>query len=161
MITAKHIMSRRVVVVPENMGIRELANLLSDTMITGAPVVDEQGRLVGMVSSMDVVRYFGHEEKSIKSEIATIPAFDVREWDDEVDFQELRQFHVEDYEEPAWVSDIMTPVVFEVAEDAPLSEIAAMMVRGRIHRVVVTQDGRISGIVSSLDVLKAVAAGVE
>jgi len=159
MFTAKDIMSRKVVVVPENMGIRELANLLTENMITGAPVIDEQGRLVGVVSAMDIVRYFSHEDKNIESDRHTQPAFDLREWADGVDFEELKHFHVEDYDEPTWVSEIMTPVVFEVNEDTPLTEIAAMMVRGRIHRVIVTRNRRVAGIVTSLDVLKVVAGG--
>lgn len=161
MLTVKDIMNRDVVVVPENMGIRELANMLAEKMISGAPVVDEAGRVVGVVSVMDIVRFFGHENKNIQSDARTHPEFYVRGWDEFLDGDEWRQFHVEEYEEPAWVSDIMTPVVFEVKEDAALSEVAAMMVRGRIHRVIVTRQRRVVGIVSTLDVLKGVAGVVE
>ena len=55
----------------------------------------------------------------------------------------------------------MTPIVYEVGEDAPLSEIAEMMVKGQIHRVIVTNKGRVSGVVSSLDVLKAAAESLD
>jgi len=134
---------------------------LTDKMISGAPVVDDQGSLVGVVSAMDIVRYFGHEEKGLTSDFNTHPEFYLRGWDEVVDGDEMRQFHIEEYDEPAWVSEIMTPVVFEVSEDATLAEIAAMMVRGRIHRVIVTRDRRVVGIVTSLDMLKAVAGVVE
>ncbi len=157
MVTAKEIMSRDVVVVPENMGVRELANLLTEKMISGAPVVDERGSLVGVVSAMDIVRYFSNEEKDIQGDLQSRPEFYLREWDDLVGSDELKQFHVEEYAEPAWVSEIMTPVVFEVNEDTPVADIAAMMARGRIHRVIVTRRRRVVGIVSSLDILKSVA----
>jgi CBS domain-containing protein len=156
-ITARQIMNRDVVVVPENMGVRELANLLTEKMITGAPVVDAEGRLVGVVSSMDIVRYFSQENKDIRNSHNEHPEFYLRGWSDMIDTDEIGTFHVEEYSEPAWVSEIMTPTVFEVNEETPLTEIAAMMVRGRIHRVIVTNERRVVGIVSSLDVLRAVS----
>jgi CBS domain-containing protein len=47
----------------------------------------------------------------------------------------------------------MTPVVFEVPHEARVDEVADMMTSGRIHRVVVTSGGRVSGIVSALDLV--------
>jgi CBS domain-containing protein len=66
--------------------------------------------------------------------------------------EEASTFHIEQ-ESQAKVRDIMTPMVFAVAEDASVQEAADMMVKGRIHRLIVTRDSRIAGIVTALDLL--------
>ena len=53
----------------------------------------------------------------------------------------------------------MTPVAFSVGPDDSLKELAEFLVRGRIHRAVVVEGDRLRGIVSSADVLRAVADG--
>jgi len=57
------------------------------------------------------------------------------------------------------VADIMTPVAFSVAPSDTVAELAGFLVRGRIHRALVLQNDRLLGIVTSGDVLRAVAAG--
>jgi CBS domain-containing protein len=54
------------------------------------------------------------------------------------------------------VGDIMTPLVFSVAEDATVQEVAAAMITGRIHRVFVTRAGALVGIISAMDLLPLV-----
>lgn len=54
-------------------------------------------------------------------------------------------------------ADVMTPWAVSVEEDAPLAELAAQMVRKRIHRILITREGRLVGIVTSLDLLRAYA----
>ena len=51
------------------------------------------------------------------------------------------------------VKDIMTPTVFSVGEDATVAEIASVMLRGHLHRLLVTRDERPVGIVSTSDLL--------
>ena len=57
----------------------------------------------------------------------------------------------------ATVADIMTPVSFTVEPATPVSSLASFLLRGRIHRAVVTEGGRCVGIVTTTDVLRAVA----
>jgi CBS domain-containing protein len=57
------------------------------------------------------------------------------------------------------VTDIMTPVSFSVEPDTPLDELCQFLVRGRIHRAIVRRGEELVGIVTSADVLKAVADG--
>jgi CBS domain-containing protein len=54
------------------------------------------------------------------------------------------------------VSDIMTPMIFRVDRDTSLQEIAETMLKGRIHRVFVTEDDRLTGIVTALDMLQVI-----
>jgi CBS domain-containing protein len=80
------------------------------------------------------------------------PARDVRDWEDQVNREDLRALHVE--EGDVLVRDIMTPAVYSVREDASVEAMARTMVSGRIHRLFVTRQRRIVGIVTSLDLLK-------
>ena len=57
----------------------------------------------------------------------------------------------------ATVGEIMTPMVFEVAEDLPVQQVASTMVRGRIHRVFVTRERKIVGVITALDVLRLIS----
>jgi CBS domain-containing protein len=61
--------------------------------------------------------------------------------------------------ETTTVEDIMTPVTFTVEPDTPVAELCGFLVRGRIHRAVVVKNKRLEGIVTSADVLRAVADG--
>lgn len=57
------------------------------------------------------------------------------------------------------VSDIMTPVAFSLPAGADVRELSNFLVRGRIHRAVVVEDGRLQGIVTTMDVLRALSEG--
>ena len=54
------------------------------------------------------------------------------------------------------VQDIMTPTVFSVDEEAALQHVADAMIRGRIHRVFVTRQKKLVGIITALDMLKII-----
>jgi CBS domain-containing protein len=54
------------------------------------------------------------------------------------------------------VRDIMTPMIFSVSEDTSVQEVAETMLKGRIHRVFVTRDNKLAGIVTALDMLKVI-----
>jgi CBS domain-containing protein len=72
-----------------------------------------------------------------------------------MDRDELRELHVQ-YEEQVQVLDIMTPMIFSVSEDTSVQEVADTMLKGRIHRVFVTRDGKLTGIVTALDMLQVI-----
>ena len=55
------------------------------------------------------------------------------------------------------VRDIMTPTVYTIEHDVPVSRVARTMIAGRLHRLLVVRDERVVGIVTSLDLLKLIA----
>ncbi len=67
----------------------------------------------------------------------------------------MQGFHIEP-ESGVTARDLMTPMVFEVREDTPVQEVADMMVRGGIHRVLVTKAKKPTGIVTALDMVKII-----
>lgn len=148
--TAGDIMSKELVTVQLTTTLRGLAITLHEHKISGAPVVDEDGCLVGVVSQTDLVRHDMQPHKAGR----IVPLHHL----DESDLEELRVgFLTEDYGD-ATVSDIFTPYSVTTAVHTPLEDVAALMVEKGIHRVVVVDGKKVVGIVTSMDILKALAS---
>lgn len=149
--TAADLMTREVLTVHQDLGVRELADFLEENEISGAPVVDEDGKPIGVVTVTDIAER-GAAEPDVAPDRSN-PSFFVRSFDEQLDLEELRTFHLEN--ENLLVRDIMTPTVLSVPADLPASEIAREMRASRIHRMFVTDlGGRLIGVVSALDLLK-------
>lgn len=142
---AKDVMNSEILSVRDDLTLPELAAFLAENQITGAPVVDDSGEFVGVVSVTDIAE-------------AEAEASD---WQpgDRVLLGERSGLHVE--AAGRQVRDVMTPTVYTVSEDTPAVELARAMITGRVHRLFVTQHGRIVGIVTSLDLLRLLCDGVE
>ncbi len=148
-ITAGDLMNPEVLTVPEDMTVRQLARFLVDNEITGAPVEDEEGRLIGVVSLVDIAAV-ASDDGNVRTDRSS-PDFFVRGWEDKIAPEEIRDFRVDN--EDLLVGEIMTPTVYSVGEDATVAEVASMMLRGHLHRLLVTRDERPVGIVSTSDLL--------
>lgn len=142
------IMTRDVVCVRPEIAVDEVAALLARHGINGVPVVDAEGRPVGMVSRADVLRAV--EERGDTEEVARVTArpHERAPLDLEPGFHVL---------EPVTTTagDVMTPVVVTLHESASIRQAAALMAYEGVHRLpVLSDDGKVVGILSSLDVLR-------
>lgn len=153
-LTAKAVMTSPVLTVRADMSVEEVSNLFSDKMISGAPVLNDKNQLVGVVSLSDIVRNEPRREQIISNKIAS--DYIMKAWEAQFGTEELTGYHLEE-SITLLVRDIMTPFIYRVKEDTPLKELADIMISGRIHRLFVTRDEEIVGIVSALDLLKAYA----
>lgn len=147
---ARDVMSRDVVTVSRDMDLRELEKLFLDRGITGAPVVDGEGNLVGVVSQTDLLYYHLCRDDEL---VAPSDFYErVR-----VEGRHLPPgFQIGDAN-TGTVADVMTPVVHSVTETTPVESVARMMIQKHIHRVIVRKGRRPVGIISALDVLRVVA----
>ena len=152
-LTAKDIMTSPVITIKADRSIEEVPDLLTDRMITGAPVVDDSGKLVGVITLSDIVRNEPQREHIVSDRIAS--DYVLLDWEPPFEDGELRGYHIKE-SETLLVRDIMTPFVYRVEEDTPLKELAGVMVSGRIHRLFVTKEDKLVGVVSALDILKTV-----
>ena len=145
---ARDIMNPDVIAVSTKMDLRDLARLFLEKGITGAPVIDEQGDLAGVISQTDLIHYS-----------LTRPDHLVLESDF---YQTARMegrhvpigFQIEDTNTDC-VADMMTPVVHSGSERASVESVARMMTRKHIHRVIVKRGGKVAGVISAIDVLRA------
>ncbi len=142
-------MNPEILTVREDMSVRELARFLTDHEITGAPVEGENGKLVGVVSVVDIVGV-ASDDGTMRGDRSS-PDFFVTGWENKVAIEEIQNFRIEN--DALLVAEIMTPEVFSVAEDARVSEVASTMLRGHLHRLLVTREDRPVGIVSTSDLL--------
>ncbi len=147
---AKHIMNQNVLAVRANWPIDQLADFLIEHSISGAPVISEGGKLIGVVSLTDIVRY---KNIPLKNPQPNIPhEYYIHAPERQYSPEEIESFRLE-AESLVTVRDIMTPVIFSIHEDMELQQVADAMIRGHIHRVFVTRDERLVGIISTLDML--------
>lgn len=149
--SVKDVMNPDVMTVADEMTTGELARYLTEREISGAPVVDSQGHLIGVVSMTDIGRYMA-EPSDLES---TRGSEFYRDSADEVTLDDFGQRHVE--QSGATVRDVMTPVIHQVPANATVAEAARVMVREHIHRLVVTQGRQPVGIITSMDLLRVVA----
>ncbi len=153
-IRAKDIMSKDVVWVTENTSVAEAASLFMEEMITGAPVVNEQGVMTGVVSLRDFVKNGMTTERFVPDGDKKTVYYE-ESWDLPLSEDEARGFHLESQQD-LLIKEVMTPVLFNADVNTPVSELAQMMLRGRIHRVIVLDGDELAGIVTTMDMLKVV-----
>lgn len=149
-ITAADVMNPNVLAVQDDMTVEELASFLVENEISGAPVEDATGRLVGVVSVTDLALSVarGTELAVDRSN----PAFFVREWGDILSRDDIEVLRFGGDNE-LQVRDIMTPAIYSVDEETPIPEVAETLIHSHIHRLVVTSGERVVGIVTTSDLL--------
>jgi CBS domain-containing protein len=143
-LTAADLMSAAVMTIPADMSLQGAARALSQSHISGAPVVDADGRCVGVLSSTDFLSWAGEGPGTSRHG----PTCMCSDWD---------------LPDPAQVpADVvrnyMTADPVFVSPATGIGELSQMMLDAHIHRVIVVDAaGRPVGIVTSTDVLAAVA----
>jgi CBS domain-containing protein len=146
---AKDVMTTEVITVRPETTVPELAKILAEKSISGAPVVDADNRLIGVVSEGDLLH---------RAETGTERRVQRRRswWLDSVAAEEeLARDYVKAHGRT--VADIMTHGVISVDETTDLGEIAMLLETKRIKRVPVVSNGRLVGIVSRANLVRALA----
>jgi len=145
---AEQIMKRDVVTVSPDATVKELAQLFHERGVGGAPVVDDEGRVIGMVTEGDLVSQDAdlHFPLYIQFLDSLIYLESVRKFE-----ERLRKVV------GAYVRDVMTTEVRSVPPTATVRQVATLMSRHRINRVpVVDERGRLVGIVGRHEVLESI-----
>ena len=153
LVTARDLMRTDVVTVSYASPLSEVERKLSDHRISGAPVTDESGHIIGIVSLKDLISRYAEDSDARPRRGAGFFHLSTEELlDDDFD-----AFNVPaEAEETA--GDIMTGEIFSVPVDAGLKEIAQSMLEHKVHRVLVQDDGRYVGLVSTMEILAALSA---
>jgi len=137
------LMTPDVVTVPPETPVIAIARLLAERGISAVPVTDGTGRLLGIVTEADLIRRLAGEEDKPTGWFSALFADPTRQ------AERYARTH------GAVARDIMTERVLTVTPDASAAHIAHLMEENGVRRVVVTEDGRMKGIVSRADLLRA------
>jgi CBS-domain-containing membrane protein len=147
-LTAADLMSRDVVALPRNMSLRAAGHLLSEARVSGAPIVDQAGVCVGVLSATDFMVHVGYGEREVCHTGAFNPGCYHSPWQ-VADLDELPSDEV---------GDLMTADPVMVPPSEPLADLARRMIDAHIHRIIVVNAAKQPiGVVSSTDILAAVA----
>lgn len=149
-LTARHIMTPNIKAVPQSWTMQRFARFLTDNEITGSPVVDDKGCVIGIATLKDIAEFHWNRVSSDCEKRMT-----------DEDRQEARRLKAMLFEEmsrtPVEVRDIMTPMVMSVTEDTSVTQIAQLMMKEHLHRIFVKKSGAIIGIVTTYDLLKVIS----
>jgi predicted transcriptional regulator len=152
-LTAKDIMNPDILTVREDWSVERTAEFFVENSISGAPVVRDDGELVGVVSLTDIVL---HSTLPLSESSDDSPHdYYVQALGRSYSHQEISSFQIAG-EPLRTVGDIMTPVIYKVAESSTVQQVAAEMIRHNIHRVFVTRDDQVVGIIATPDMLKII-----
>jgi len=130
--TVAELMERNVKMVRSDASLAEAVVALTDAHISGMPVVDGTGRVIGVVSTTDVLTAEAETNDTLARKSV---------WENTA------------------VQDIMTPRPFTIAPDEDVREAARQMLYADVHRLFVAEGDRIVGIISTTDIVRAAATG--
>ena len=146
--SAGSIMTRAVIAASPDETVGELAALFSKHGISAVPICDDEGTLLGVISEGDLMRPFGQANNLRRDWWLGLLAEGTDLAPEFVDYLRL---------DKRTARHLMTVPAITAAEDTPVSEIADLLHRHRIKRVPIVKDGKVVGIVSRADVVRALA----
>lgn len=148
MLKAKDVMTREVITVTPETSILEAAKLMLDNHVNGLPVLDDQGRLEGIICQSDLIA----QQKNIPLPSlfslldAFIPLSSSKHLDEEV--QKIAAITV---------SQAMTPHPVSVTSETGLDEIAGLMADKKFHTLPVVDEGELVGVIGMEDILRTLS----
>jgi len=148
MLQARDIMTTDVLTVSPETSISEMSKILENRKIGGVPVLDKGGRLVGVITQSDLV------ERARDLELP--PAINI------LDFHIYLQipshlFHKVEKMLGTTVGDCMTQNPVTVTPDTPVSKVASLMAKQKVHTIPVVEEGKLVGIIGKMDLVRAMA----
>ena len=147
---AADIMQTNVITVTEDAPLSEVETLLSENRITGMPVTDEAGALVGVISITDLIERYTEDADARPRRGRGF--YDVSTYG--LEEEDLETFEVpKESEETA--GSLMTAEVLTVKSDLTLRLVAREMVRHKVHRLLVNEGRKTVGIITTMDLLRA------
>ena len=147
--TARDVMQSQVLSVSPDDPLHLVQRLFYEEAIHGAPVIDEDGRVLGIVTSTDVLR--------AAAEAHDIAPAEPSAFSDDLDIGNggwgMAPADFKARLQDTNVSDYMTEGVVQVEPATPVSQIARKLRENHVHRVLVVDDGKLCGIVSTFDLM--------
>ncbi|MDD3581238.1 MAG: CBS domain-containing protein [Desulfobacca sp.] len=148
MLQACDIMTQEVITIAPQASVLELARLLADSRISGVPVVNEEGQVIGVATQSDLI---DRAKKFDLPHVITILDAHI--------FLETPAKFKKKLEKllGSTVADIMTTRPITITGDLPVDEIATLMAAKKVHTLPVVEDGKLIGIIGKIDIVRSLA----
>lgn len=146
---AKEIMTKNVITVKPEMAVKDLAGLMAEKDIGGAPVVDADGKIVGIVTESDLI---------MQDARLQYPTY-IHLLDGFIYWPSSAAKFNEEFKKAlgATVGDIMTVDIATAGEDSTVEDLATLMIEKEIGRIpIIDSEGKVTGIVTKHDVVTAI-----
>ncbi len=128
----RELMQTKVQTVRPDDAVNDAVVTLTDAHVSALPVVDETGHMIGVISSTDILTSEAEARDAVEREAL---------------FEQMM------------VRDIMTPRPLTVTSEADVREAAQQMLYAEVHRLFVTSGNQLVGVISTTDIVRAVAVG--
>lgn len=145
MLTAKDIMTKDVISVQNETSVADLARLLTENNISGAPVVNSDGQVIAIVTENDLIE--GSKKLHIPTVLTILDSFLYLESPAKMEV-EMKKIAA------TKVGDICNPLVTSISPDTSLDEIATVMAEKNIHTLPVLDKDKLVGVIGKKDIIK-------
>ncbi len=145
MLKAKDIMTRDVITVNPEMPVKELAELFYTKKISGAPVQDGQGKIIGVVTESDLIDQ--NKRVHIPTVVAILDSFLFLESPEKLE-KDIRKIA------GTKVNDICSHELVSVAPETPMDEVATLMAEQHVHTLPVLDGDRLVGVIGRDDIIR-------
>jgi CBS domain-containing protein len=147
-------MQRDIVTVGPDDTLRDALALMTENHVTGLPVMDDDSRCIGLITSSDILNY-EQEQADFSAEVDTLQYFDpeTQKWET----VRMSAFGLEEFGDVR-VSEVMSRDLIWVDRNMSVKSVARRMTDDRVHRVLVMDDcANLYGIISAVDVVRVIA----
>jgi len=138
-------MTRKIITVEKDTPVSELAELLWEKKISGVPVVDENGKLLGVVTESDLIDQ--NKKVHIPTVMTILDSMIFLENPAKLD-KELKKMT------GTTVGDIYTSEIVTVNNDTPVYEVATIMANKNLHTLPVVENGKLVGVIGKADIIR-------
>lgn len=152
-LVAKDLMTKKVVCAYPETPIKQVIKILVDYDIDGVPVIDKREKLIGVVSKTDILEY-NEKEPGKRIPKGGKSFYHDTNGRSKKDFEKISK--EKDFGK-AVVKDIMTSHVVTADADETIDRLAKKMYQEKIHRIIIQEDRKVIGVVSTLDILHVIS----
>ena len=145
MLTARDIMTREVITITDDATVKELARILSIHQISGVPVINDKGKLVGVVTESDLI--YQTKKVHIPTVITILDSVFYLENPDKLEDEMKKMAGIK-------VKDILTSKPVTVTEETQLDEIATIMAEKNVHTLPVVNQDILVGVIGKKDIIR-------
>jgi CBS domain-containing protein len=146
----KKIMNKDVITAKSKDLVKNIIKVLAEHDISGMPVVDEDKKVIGMISEKDVLRALKTESRTLSMVFPSSHALGMT-FHEEINYRELKESMKEIGK--CKVEKIMNTKITSVDENATIAEVASIMTRNNVNRVPVLKNDKLIGIVTRGDII--------